>query len=187
MHSKGMYLGLQGTRILVGFWTVSAVVQQKACMQTNGANDSRAGEGLTWRRQQIDCTRLQVWVRARATSSVVVVFTRRACGPRCNIGDSSRALETSRHAAQQKSTLMKWKAAVVIQASAGRCVPGPWIWANVVSPLFVMPTFTAPLAVDHVCWCHLRSTTPVESGRGWPARPHLNEQPAVRRQCHVAQ
>jgi len=26
---------------------------------------------------------------------------------------------------------------------------------NVVSPLFVMPTFTAPLAVDHVCWCHL--------------------------------
>jgi len=156
MHSKGMYLGLQGTRILVGFWTVSAVVQQKACMQTNGANDSRAGEGLTWRRQQIDCTRLQVWVRARATSSVVVVFTRRACGPRCNIGDSSRALETSRHAAQQKSTLMKWKAAVVIQASAGRCVAGPWILANVVSLLFVMPTFTAPLAVDHVCWCHFK-------------------------------
>ena len=24
MHSKGMYLGLQGTRILVGFWWVSA-------------------------------------------------------------------------------------------------------------------------------------------------------------------
>jgi len=110
-----MYLGLQGTRILVGFWTVSTVVQQKACMQTNGANDSRAGKGLTWRRQQIDCTRLQVWVRARATSSVVVVFTRRTCGPRCNIGDSSRALETSRYAAQQKSKLMKWKAAVVIQ------------------------------------------------------------------------
>jgi len=66
------------------------------------------------------------------------VFTRRACGPRCSIGDSSRALETSRHAAQQKSTLMKRKAAVVIQASAGRCAAGPWIWANVVSPLFVM-------------------------------------------------
>ena len=48
MHSKGMYLGLQGTRILVGFLTVSAVVQQKACMQTIGAKGSRAGEGLTW-------------------------------------------------------------------------------------------------------------------------------------------
>jgi len=35
------------------------------------------------------------------------------------IGDSSRALETSRHAAQKKSTPMKCKAAVVIQASAG--------------------------------------------------------------------
>jgi len=52
MHSKGMYLGLQGTRILVGFLTVSAVVRQKAFMQTIGANDSRAGEGLTWRRQR---------------------------------------------------------------------------------------------------------------------------------------
>ena len=84
MHSKGMYLGLQRTRILVGFLRVSVVVQQKACMHTIGANDIRAGEGLTWRRRQINCTRLQVWVRARATSSVVVVFTRRACGPRCN-------------------------------------------------------------------------------------------------------
>jgi len=119
MHSKGMYLGLQGTRILVGFLRVSAVVLQKACMHAIGANNIRAGEGLTWRRQQIECTRLQVWVRARATSSMVVVFTRRACGPRCSIGDSSRALETSRHAVQQKSTPMKYKAAVVIQASAG--------------------------------------------------------------------
>ena len=59
------------------------------------------------------------WVCARATSSVVVVFTCRACGPRCSIGDSSRALETSRHAIQQKSTPMKYKAAFVIQASAG--------------------------------------------------------------------
>jgi len=49
----------------------------------------------------------------------VVVFTRRACGPRYSIGDSSRALETSIHAAQKKSTSMKCKAAVVIQASAG--------------------------------------------------------------------
>jgi len=32
-------------------------------------------------------------------------------------------------------------------------------------------TFTTPLAVDRVCSCHLRPTTPVESGRGWPARP----------------
>jgi len=45
MHSKGMYLGLQGTRILVGFLRVSAVVQQKACMYTIGANNVRAGEG----------------------------------------------------------------------------------------------------------------------------------------------
>jgi len=28
---------------------------------------------------------LQVWMRARATSSVVVRFMRRACGPRCSI------------------------------------------------------------------------------------------------------
>jgi len=115
MHSKGMYLGLQGTRILVGFLRVSAVVWQKACMHTIGANNMKVGEGLTWRRQQIDCTRLQVWVRARATSSMVVVCTRCACGPRCSTGDSSRALETSRHAAQHKSTLMKCKAAVVIR------------------------------------------------------------------------
>ena len=51
MHSKGMYLGLQGTRILVGFLRVSAVVRQKACMHAIGANDIMAGEGLTWRRR----------------------------------------------------------------------------------------------------------------------------------------
>jgi len=85
MHSKGiLYLGLQGAGILVGFLRVSAVVRQKACMHAIGANDIRAGEGLTWRRRQIECTRLQVWVRARATSSLVVVFMRRACGPRCS-------------------------------------------------------------------------------------------------------
>jgi len=138
MQSKGMYLGLQGTRVLVGFFRVSAVVLQKACMHAIGVNSIRAGEGLTWRRWQIDCTRLQVWVRAGATSSVVMVFTCCACGPRCSVGDSSRALETARHAAQQKSTPMKCKAAVVMQASAGRCVAGPWMWAIVVSPLFVM-------------------------------------------------
>ena len=53
----------------------------------------------------------------------VVVFTRRVCGPRYSIEDSSRALETSRRAVQQKSTQMstqmKCKVAVVIQASAG--------------------------------------------------------------------
>ena len=52
------------TRILVGILKVSAVVWQKACMHTIGANDIRAGEGLTWRRQQIDCTRLQVGARS---------------------------------------------------------------------------------------------------------------------------
>jgi len=138
MHSKGMYLGLQGMGILVGFLRVSAVVQQKACMHAIGADNIRAGEGLTWRRRQIDCTQLQVWVRAGATSSVVVVFMRCACGPRCSVWDFSRALETPRHAAQQKSTPMKCKAAVVIPVSAGRCAAGPWIWANIVSLLFVM-------------------------------------------------
>jgi len=67
-----MYLGLQGTKILVGFLRVSAVVRQKACMHAIGTNDIRAGEGLTCRRRQIDCTWLQVWVRAGATSSMVV-------------------------------------------------------------------------------------------------------------------
>jgi len=32
------------------------------------------------------------------------------------------------------------------------------------------------LAADHVGSCHPRSTTPVENGRGWPARTHPNEQ-----------
>ena len=45
MHSKGMYLGLQGTRILVGFLRVSVVVWQKACIHKIGTNDIRAGEG----------------------------------------------------------------------------------------------------------------------------------------------
>jgi len=45
MHSKVMYLGLQCTKILVGFLRVSAVVRQKVCMHTIGANDIRAGEG----------------------------------------------------------------------------------------------------------------------------------------------
>jgi len=40
-----MYLDLQDTRILVGCLRVSAVVRQKACMHTIGANDIRAGEG----------------------------------------------------------------------------------------------------------------------------------------------
>jgi len=61
MHSKGMYLGLQGTRILIGFLRVWAVVRQKACMHVIRANNIRSGEGLTWQRQQIECTRLQVW------------------------------------------------------------------------------------------------------------------------------
>ena len=46
-----------------------------------------------------------------------------------------------------------------------------------------------PLSHDfakHFASCHLQSTTPVESGRGWPARTHPNEQPGVLRQCHVA-
>jgi len=120
MHSKGMYLGLQGTRFL----RVSAVVRQKACMHARDwSNDIRASEGIARRHRQIECTWLQVWVRARATSSVVVVFTRRACGPRCSIGDSSRALEISRHAAQQKGTPMQCEGAVVIQTSVGLVLP----------------------------------------------------------------
>jgi len=42
------------------------------------------------------------------------------------------------HATQQKATLIKYKVAVVIQAAAGRCAAGPWIWANIVLPLFVI-------------------------------------------------
>jgi len=54
---------------------VFAVVLQKACVHAIGANTIRAVEGLTWpRRQQIKCTQIQLWVRARATSSVVVVL-----------------------------------------------------------------------------------------------------------------
>ena len=34
---------------------------------------------------EIKCTRLQVWVRGRATSSVIVVPTRRACDPRFDL------------------------------------------------------------------------------------------------------
>jgi len=49
-----MYLGLQGTRIFVGFLKVLAVVLQKACMHAIGVNDIRAGKGLTWPRQQIN-------------------------------------------------------------------------------------------------------------------------------------
>jgi len=70
----GMFLGLQGARILVGFLRMSAVVRQKACMHEIGANNIRAGKGLTWQCQQIECTRIQVWVRARATSSVFLSF-----------------------------------------------------------------------------------------------------------------
>jgi len=50
------------------------------------------------------------------------------------------------------------------------------------------PPFSAPLVADCVCSCHHQPTTPVESGRGWPAQQqHPNEQPGVIRQCHVAQ
>ena len=36
------------------------------------------------------------------------------------------------------------------------------------------PPFSAPLATDRVSSYHLRPTTPVERGRGWPPRPHPN-------------
>jgi len=118
MHStgKGMYLGLQGTRILVGFLRVAAASLAESVHARDWSNDIRAGEGLACRRRQIECTRLQIWVRARATSSVVVVPTRRTCDPHssCSIGDSSRVLDISRHAAQQKSASMKCEAAVAI-------------------------------------------------------------------------
>jgi len=54
-----MYLVLQGTRILVGFLRVSAVVLQKASIHAIGANSIRAGEGLTWRLLQINCKRFE--------------------------------------------------------------------------------------------------------------------------------
>jgi len=119
MHSKGMYLSLQGRGILVGFLRVWAASSAESMHARDWSNNIRAGEGLAWRRWQIECTLLQVWVRARSTSSVVVVPARCACDSRCSIGDSSRALEISRHAAQQKITPMKCEAAVAIQVSAG--------------------------------------------------------------------
>jgi len=72
-----MYLGLQSPRILVGFLRVAAASSAESVHARGWSNGIRAGEGLAWRRRQIKCTRLQVWVRARATSSVVVVPTRR--------------------------------------------------------------------------------------------------------------
>ena len=39
--------------------------------------------------------------------------------------------------------------------------------------------FSAHLVADRVCCFHLRSTTPVESGRGWPARTYSSGQPGV--------
>jgi len=58
--------------------------------------------------------------------------------------------------------------------------PGKGTWQGV-------PPFSAPLAADRVCSCHHRPTTPVESGWGWPARPHPNEQLSILWQCHVVQ
>jgi len=46
--------------------------------------------------------------------------------------------------------------------------------------------FSWPLAAERVGSCHLGSTTPVETGRGWPARTNPSEQQGVLRQCHVA-
>ena len=92
MHSKGMYLGLQGTRILVGFLRVSAVVQQKACStrleqttsgQARGVQglvcarqvQNKAGEGLAGLCWQFGSTQVQFLGSARAANSVVVVPT----------------------------------------------------------------------------------------------------------------
>ena len=69
---------------------------------------------------------------------MVVVFTRRACGPRCSIGDSSRALEISRHAAQQKGTPMQCEGAVVIQTSVGLVLPAFFV---TLSLPFFFPVF----------------------------------------------
>jgi len=68
-----------------------------------------------------------------------------------------------------------------VRAHRGHAVeaPGNGTWPGA-------PPFSAPLAADRVCSCHRRKTTPVKSGRGWPARPHPNEQPKVLRQCYVA-
>ena len=72
-----MYLGLQGTRILVGFLRVAAASSAESVNARDWSTDIRAGEGLACRHRQIECTRQQVWVPARATSSVFVVSTRR--------------------------------------------------------------------------------------------------------------
>ena len=50
-----------------------------------------------------------------------------------------------------------------------------------------VPWHNWPPESPSVCSCHLRPTTPVETGRKGPARPYPNEQPGVLRQCHVAQ
>ena len=113
MNSKGMYFGLQGTRILVGVLRVATASSAESVHASDWNNDISANEGLAGRRWQIECTRLQVWVRARAIISVFVP-TRRAYDPQCSIGDFSRALDISRHAAQQKSTTLKCEAAVAI-------------------------------------------------------------------------
>ena len=70
-----------------------------------------------------------------------MVFTRRACGQRCNVGDSSRALEASRHAVQQKSTLMKSKCG---GRDPGVSRPGS---ARAVSSVVVVPTSTDPMGI----------------------------------------
>ena len=49
------------------------------------------------------------------------------------------------------------------------------------------PSFSTPLAADRAFLCHRQPTTPVESGRVWPAQQqHPNEQPGVIQQCHLA-
>jgi len=49
-----MYLGLQGTKILVGFLRVTAASSAESVYARDWSNDIRAGEGLAWRRWQIE-------------------------------------------------------------------------------------------------------------------------------------
>ena len=137
MHSKGMYLGLQGTRILVGFFegVDSSSTKSVHVRDWNKQYQDRRGPYIA---TPADRLHTATGFGARWSNQQRGRVTLRVCGQRCSVGDSSRVLETSRYTVQQKSTPMKCKAAVVMQASAVRCVTGPWMWEIVVSPLFVM-------------------------------------------------
>jgi len=192
MHSKGMYLGLQNTKILVGFLRVSAVVRQKACMHAIGANDIRRGAYMATPADRMHMAtglgaRLSNQQRGRGVYASCLWPTMRYWGFLEGARDFKARSIAKKHTNEVQSG---GRDPGVSRPLCGRpldigkrCVAafrhGALNWQGA-------PTFTAPLAVDRVYSCHLRPTTTVEGGRRWPTWPHLNEQPAVRRQCHVA-